>query len=136
MYSLIIIIIIPLILYLLLNIRLLHHTYALSQRISPQTITSQIETHQNNNNEPHIIMRLVRHSMCMFFLYLFGWTPYLLTMIVTSSCSQRLNLTQYFITWIILTKYGLILILFIYNKKLRDFLRDKFVSHCRFCCIQ
>ena len=133
MYSLIIVVVIPLGLYLCLNIRILHYVYKSPRRIAPQTVSLPNETHRESSS-PHG-MRLLIHSMCMFLLYILGWIPYFVTMIFVSSNFDRLSLTEYFINWILFTHYGILFSLLVYIKKLKDFIMNKFVSHCRFCCV-
>ena len=114
--------IIPSLIYLITNIIIFKYACSSSNRVQkPSTIPS-------NNLQQHINrrdMHLLRHMIIMFCIFIGGWSPLYIYMIIVDVIDPTLVVASLLI---LLTEMSLlvdIIDLFLYNHELRKYLRNK-----------
>jgi len=113
------------------NIRIFIYAYKLFHSVSPQTISSQITTRGlQRQNSIHHGVRLLVHTICMFVIFVIGWGPFHFAMIFLRGNSVGKRTSAILITWGLTNLYVVIICLFIYNTKLREYLKNKLFPCC------
>ncbi len=114
-----------------MNIRLFIYAYKSFHRVSPQTLSSQITTRElQRQNSSHHGVRLLIHTICMFVIFVIGWSPFYFGMIFLPANSAGKHSRVILITWALTSLYVVIICLFIYNIKLREYLKNKIFPCC------
>jgi hypothetical protein len=66
----------------------------------------------------------------MFGIFVIGWSPFYFAMIFLPANLAGKRSSAILITWAFTSLYGVIICLFIYNTKLRKYLKDKILLYC------
>ncbi|CAF0937562.1 unnamed protein product [Rotaria sordida] len=119
-YVLVNMMIIPSIIYFVTNILIYYHVRSSSRRIQPQTNIHNIQQIKISHRDIY----LLRHMILMFCIFVAGWAPIYILPIINHF--TYINLLAYGIStiWCELALLINILDLFLYNHKLRKYLKS------------
>jgi hypothetical protein len=124
---------VPLSINILLSVLIFIHVRNSTRRVQPQTI-STIEN-GNNNQQPKISRRemlLLRQMIFMFSMFIGGWTPVYLILIITQYIYLDPLIFRYSVVFGELAVLAIIINLFLYNHELKEYLITK-VRQCIRC---
>ncbi|CAF1258123.1 unnamed protein product [Adineta steineri] len=135
-YTMVITIVVCSLISLLVNVRLFIYGHFSFQRmllntsfnrIEPiQSIVLNLDNRLNNRlrvNQRHV--RLLKHMIYMFLIFVIGWGPFSILMIVNSNMEVSTFTYGFFGIWAEISSVCLVVSLFIYNNKLRQYLAGK-----------
>ncbi|CAF2156332.1 unnamed protein product [Rotaria magnacalcarata] len=120
------IVIVPACISLIINFLVYSHARSSTQRIQPQSITSQL--HNETTQQPKVSRRdlnLFRQMLIMFFLFAGGWTPIYLTLVVNEFIavpSLATSILSLMATICLLTD---IIAMIVRDRELREYLRER-----------
>lgn len=131
-------IIIPALVCMILNLHIFMHVRSSSRRVHPLSAISNINT-TRNSQQPHQQqqsltrrdIRLLLYMTCTFAVFIIGWSPFYFFMLLTRIFVMNVYIYIFLAIWAELSVFVLIVALYIYNKDLRDFLRQKSFPCCR-----
>ena len=129
-YKAIIIVIVPALIYVLISIMIftyIRNSFRIAPRIYPIIQTNSNEIPQVRIHRQDI--RLLRHMICTFFVFVGGWCPIFL--LISIDFGTKIPVIIYII-FTILAEASLLFIiinLFRYNQKLRHYLINKILRH-------
>lgn len=128
-------IVIPAIIYTFINILIFIHVRSSSRRVKsiPLSLTANnTRTSQQLQPFANRDIHLLLYMMYTLTIFIMGWFPYYLSLIlwITKIFVMQAVVYTFLTIWAEASLIILIVMLFIYNKKLRELLKQKF---CR-CC--
>jgi uncharacterized membrane protein SpoIIM required for sporulation len=119
-YVLLIVIIIPSVLFLSVNGMILFHAHSSSRRIAPSNTTNHVLLANNRD------IRLTKRMLILLLLFLFGWCPVYILVTIQNSYSMWVEALEFLAE---LSLLGEVINLFLYNRKLRLYLKDRIITH-------
>ncbi|CAF3537375.1 unnamed protein product [Adineta steineri] len=122
-YTVVMFLFIPCFINLVLNIRIFVYVRTSSRRIQPQSVNTG--TGNVNNQQEKVSRRdikLLQQMILMFLIFLGGWTPFYVIMIVTSFISLDPNFVRVAIVWAQLFILIDVMNLFKRNHEIREYL--------------
>ncbi|CAF2132570.1 unnamed protein product [Rotaria magnacalcarata] len=118
-HNLITIVIIPAILSLLINILIYNYVRASSNRIQPQMIPENAQRTKFSHRD----MKLVRHMIFMFCIFVGGWTPIYIMAIINFYSVINTIISSSLTILCELASFINIIDLFLYNRQLRKYFK-------------
>ncbi|CAF2686482.1 unnamed protein product [Rotaria sp. Silwood2] len=127
-YKLIFIVIVPPIVFLILNIFIYVTVRSSSHRIQPSSLSVTKNTSRNIQQErmSRRDIHLLRNMINMFLILIGGWTPLYALFAIQSQVLANLMLSKCFTIWCQLAFLCDIIDLYLYNHELRNYLKTKF----------
>ena len=119
-YIIVYLVAIPSILFLILNILIFIYVRSSSRRV-------QSQIHSGENPQPKINRRdivLLRHMILMFCIFIGGWAPVYISILLSFYITIQLRVFYILSTWCELTILIAMIDLYSYNHELRNFLED------------
>ena len=119
-------VVVPSLINIIVNVRILIHVRLSARRIHPQTITTL--TPATNTQKPKISLReisLLRQMIFMFSMFIGGWTPVYITVIIMNLVSVDLFIFELAVVFGQLCLLCITMNLFICNHELRQFVLNK-----------
>ncbi|CAF1177558.1 unnamed protein product [Rotaria sordida] len=129
-YRLIFIVIVPSIVFLIINILIYVTVRSLSHRIRPSSF-SVTENNPRNIRQERISRRdihLFRHMIIMFLIFVGGWTPLYALFAIQTQALANIILSECFTIWCQLAFLCDIIDLYLYNHEVRNYLK---IIFCR-----
>ncbi|CAF2004090.1 unnamed protein product [Rotaria magnacalcarata] len=123
-HNLITIVIIPAILSLLINILIYNYVRASSNRIQPQMIPENAQRTKFSHRD----MKLVRHMIFMFCIFVGGWTPIYIMAIINFYSVINTIISSSLTILCELASFINIIDLFLYNRQLRKYFKRSCVK--------
>ncbi|CAF0756638.1 unnamed protein product [Adineta steineri] len=121
LYILLIVLVIPSILFLLINIFIVLHARSSRQRVAPiATINQEKLTYRRD-------IRLIKRMLILLLIFLFGWSPVYIVFAIQNTYSLSVQILKLLATVGVLAE---IINLFLYNRKVLIFLKNNCL-HCR-----
>lgn len=131
----IIAVVISAIMSLIVNIRIFMYGHSSSRRVQVQSLNNHIESisnvvsnRTNTNRRPRISrrdIRLLKHMIYMFLMFIVGWGPFYTLMISGQNIDISTFVYGFFCIWGQISLVFLISSMFIYNIALRKYLVTK-----------
>jgi hypothetical protein len=115
-YILLIVLIIPSTLFFLINIFILMHARSSRQRVAP-TNPAMLTSHRD--------IRLTKRMLILLLIFLFGWSPVYIVFSIQNSYSIWVEVLKLVAAFGLL---GEIINLFLFNRKVSLFLKNKFLN--------
>ncbi|CAF1568837.1 unnamed protein product [Rotaria sp. Silwood1] len=127
-YKLIFIVIVPSIVFLILNIFIYATVRSSSHRIQPSSLSVMGNTSRNVQQErmSRRDIHLLRHMIIMFLIFIGGWTPLYALFAIQSQVLANPMLSKCFTIWCQLAFLCDIIDLYLYNHELRNYLKTMF----------
>jgi hypothetical protein len=123
-HNLITIVIIPSILSLVINVLIYNYVRASSNRIQPQMIPENVQRTKFSRRD----MKLVRHMISMFYIFVGGWTPIYIIPIINYYTVVN-TITSLSLTILCeLASFINMIDLFLYNRELRKYFKRSCVK--------
>jgi len=118
-YVVLIVLIIPSTLFLLINIFILMHARSSRRRVAPTTTTNpaMLSSHRD--------IRLTKRMLILLLIFLFGWSPVYIVFSIQNSYSIWVEVLKLVAAFGLL---GEIINLFLFNRKVSLFLKNKFLN--------
>ncbi len=129
----IILVIIPSFLSVLINGIIVIHVRASSLRVQPQITTAHITGNHIIHQHPKINgrdIRLLTHMLFMFWIFIGGWGPIYAIIIVMDSIAISILTSRMLSILGDISLLCIVIELFAYNHKLRDYLRNLMFQCC------
>ncbi|UJR37556.1 hypothetical protein I4U23_030257 [Adineta vaga] len=124
-YVLMIIIIIPVLLYIIINVIIFKYVQSSTRRIQPRTETMVVD---NNSVQQLKLNRrdihLLRHMIIMFFVFVIGWCPIYITTVVNAHIPVDLLILKILSLLAEISLFCNVIDLFLYSHDLRQFLKS------------
>ncbi|CAF2475700.1 unnamed protein product [Rotaria sp. Silwood2] len=133
-YALIMIVIIPSLIYMIMNGLIVNYVRSSSRQVQPQIKSIQTFSHNTIRQQPNISrrdVRLLRHMMRMFCIFVGGRSPIYIVLIIAYYIHIDLIVPRFLSLLADLSLLGDILDLFIYNHELRHFFKNIILTYFR-----
>jgi len=119
-------VIVPSLINTFVNVLIFVHVRSSSRRVRPQAVPSV--TNISNTQEPRISRReisLLRQMIFMFSMFVGGWTPVYLTVLILNFMPFNFMAFHLTVIWAELCTLCIIMNLFLCNHELREYFRNK-----------
>jgi len=123
-YTLMITIVIPISVCLAMNIIIFKYVQSSTRRVQP--VSRAIPTNHSNNQQPKLNRRdvhLLRHMIIMFLVFILGWCPIYITLVVPNQASISMFTLRILSLLAELSLLCDIIDLFMYSHQLRQYLQ-------------
>lgn len=111
---------IPVFLFIPINLLIYRHVRSSTRRIQPQAGPANVQQKKLNQRD----MVLLRHMGLMFFVFIGGWAPVFLISVISDYVFVHSIIDSSFTVWCELALLFDIIDLYLYNHELRKYLKD------------
>ena len=118
-YILLIVIIIPSSFFLFINGKILIYAHSSRRRVTPLNNNENI---LSNNRD----IRLAKRMLILLLIFLIGWCPVYILFTIENTYSVTVEILKFLAQ---LSLLGEIINLFVFNRKLRIYLKEKFLNY-------
>jgi hypothetical protein len=124
MYKFVIIVVIPAVIFLLINIAIFTKVRSSSRRLGPvQSVTENQSPNGQSSKFSRRDLHLLRHMILMITVFVGGWAPLFLLLGIQSQFTIDPTLSACFTIWCELALLFNILDLYLYNHEVRNYLK-------------